>query len=194
MRFSLCKCICSLKQYIIPTVFVNKAAVHMASRVSLALSRRFIIRLSWNVHCLILNTASSLDIFENNCLQATNQLRRRHGVPDLTWSNTLAADAQAWANRLANSNVFQHDYISMQAKNQGENLAYFKPFKRKCQGPKRDDCVQCAEIVDDWYDEVKNYDFDLGKAKTPSGVVMHFTQVPVCMDNASNFNSFHYFY
>ncbi|CAH3191124.1 unnamed protein product, partial [Porites evermanni] len=120
--------------------------------------------------------ALSLDIFENNCLQATNQLRRRHGVPDLTWSNTLAADAQAWANRLANSNVFHHDYISMQAKNQGENLAYFKPFKRKCQGPKRDDCVQCAEIVDDWYDEVKNYDFDLGKAKTPSGVVMHFTQ------------------
>ena len=143
---------------------------------------------------MILNTASSLDIFENNCLQATNQLRRRHGVPDLTWSNTLAADAQAWANRLANSNVFQHDYISMQAKNQGENLAYFKPFKRKCQGPKRDDCVQCAEIVDDWYDEVKNYDFDLGKAKTPSGVVMHFTQVPVCVDNSSNFNSFHYFY
>lgn len=37
LRFSLCKCICSLKQYIIPTVFVNKAAVHMASRVSLAL-------------------------------------------------------------------------------------------------------------------------------------------------------------
>ena len=67
----------------------------------------------------------------------------------------------------------------MQAKNQGENLAYFKPYKEKCQGPKREDCVQCREIVDDWYDEVKNYDFGMGKPKTPGGVVMHFTQVPV---------------
>ena len=62
---------------------------------------------------------------------------------------------------------------------QGENLAYFKPYKDKCQGMKREDCVQCREIIDDWYGEVKNYDFGMGKPKTPGGVVMHFTQVPV---------------
>ena len=121
----------------------------------------------------------SLDGFEKNCLQATNQLRRRHGVPDLTWSESLAADARAWANSLVTTNTFEHDYNSMQGKNQGENLAYFKPYKDKCQGIKREDCVQCREIIDDWYGEVKNYDFGMGKPKTPGGVVMHFTQVPV---------------
>lgn len=108
---------------------------------------------------------------------ATNLLRRRHGVPDLTWSEALAADARAWAHTLAQSNTFEHDYNSMQVKSQGENLAFFKPFKQKCQGPKRDDCVQCREIIEGWYDEVKNYDFGMGKPKTPGGVVMHFTQV-----------------
>ena len=121
----------------------------------------------------------SFDDFDKDCVQATNQLRRRHGVPDLAWSEALAADAQAWANVLAQRNTFEHDYKSIKEKNQGENLAYLKPYKEKCQGMKRDDCVQCREIVDDWYDEVKNYDFEMGKPKTAYGVVWHFTQVPV---------------
>ena len=100
---------------------------------------------------------------------ATNLLRRRHGVPDLTWSETLAADARAWAHTLAQSNTFEHDYNSMQVKSQGENLAFFKPFKEKCQGPKRDDCVQCREIIEGWYDEVKNYDFGMGKTQNTRG-------------------------
>lgn len=107
-------------------------------------------------------------------------MRRRHGVPDLTWSEALAADARKWATFLAESDTFEHDYSSMQDKHQGENLAFFKPYKAKCQGPKRDDCVQCREIVDGWYDEVKNYDFGMGKPKTPGGVVMHFTQASTC--------------
>lgn len=120
---------------------------------------------------------------------ATNLLRRRHGVPDLAWSETLAADARAWAHTLAQSNTFEHDYNSMQVKSQGENLAFFKPFKEKCQGPKRDDCVQCREIIEGWYDEVKNYDFGMGKPKAPGGVVMHFTQVSTSCLNGNNLNS-----
>ena len=111
-------------------------------------------------------------------MRATNHLRRRHGVPDLNWSPVLAANARAWAAMLAKTNRFEHDYNSIQERDQGENLAYFKPYKEKCQGPKRDDCVQCREIVADWYSEVKNYDFGMGKAKTPGSVVLHFTQVP----------------
>ena len=107
-------------------------------------------------------------------------MRRRHGVPDLTWSEALATDARKWATFLAESDTFEHDYSSMQEKHQGENLAFFKPYKAKCQGPKRGDCVQCREIVDGWYDEVKNYDFGMGKPKTPGGVVMHFTQASTC--------------
>lgn len=125
---------------------------------------------------VLFTLGSSFDIFDENCLISTNLLRRRHGVPDLTWSEALAADARKWATFLAESDTFEHDYSSMQDKHQGENLAFFKPYKAKCQGPKRDDCVQCREIVDGWYDEVKNYDFGMGKPKTPGGVVMHFTQ------------------
>ncbi|XP_020619221.1 protein PRY2-like isoform X3 [Orbicella faveolata] len=132
--------------------------------------------LGFLVFQVLFSLGSSLDGFDKNCLMATNLLRRRHGVPDLTWSETLAADARAWAHTLAQSNTFEHDYNSMQVKSQGENLAFFKPFKEKCQGPKRDDCVQCREIIEGWYDEVKNYDFGMGKPKTPGGVVMHFTQ------------------
>lgn len=132
--------------------------------------------LGFLVFQVLFSLGSSRDGFDKNCLMSTNLLRRRHGVPDLTWSETLAADARAWAHTLAQSNTFEHDYNSMQVKGQGENLAFFKPFKEKCQGPKRDDCVQCREIIEGWYDEVKNYDFGMGKPKTPGGVVMHFTQ------------------
>lgn len=150
--------------------------------------------LNQNIYAISFSlTGSSLDGFDKNCLMATNLLRRRHGVPDLTWSETLAADARAWARTLAQRNMFEHDYNSMQVKSQGENLAFFKPFKEKCQGPKKDDCVQCREIIEGWYDEVKNYDFGMGKPKTPGGVVMHFTQASTsCLNGNLLLNEIHF--
>ena len=58
----------------------------------------------------------------------------------------------------------------------GENLAYFSPPRNQCQGQKKPNCVQCREMVKDWYDEIKNFDFDTGQSHN-HGVVFHFTQV-----------------
>ena len=54
-------------------------------------------------------------------------------------------------------------------------VAYFSPAVEQCQGAKPDDCVQCHEMVDDWYSEEENYDYNTSKSK--GGVITHFTQV-----------------
>ncbi|XP_048585232.1 cell wall protein PRY3 [Nematostella vectensis] len=120
---------------------------------------------------------SCQDAFDKNCLEAHNEYRKRHGAKEMTWSASLATDAQKWADKLSQTDAFKHDYASINSKSQGENLAYFTPQKPKCMGPKAQDCVTCAEIVKDWYDEVQFYDFNTGKEKQPGSVITHFTQV-----------------
>jgi len=72
-----------------------------------------------------------------------------------------------------------HDTESIK-KGSGENLAYFAPgdpnnMPTQCQGPKTPSCVQCSEMVDDWYSEEPNFDYNTGESK--GGVILHFTQV-----------------
>lgn len=52
-------------------------------------------------------------------LNAHNSYRAQVGVPPLTWSDTLASDAQEWANYLSANGLFQH---SENKNGQGENL------------------------------------------------------------------------
>ncbi|WP_414619051.1 CAP domain-containing protein [Calothrix sp. CCY 0018] len=52
-------------------------------------------------------------------LNAHNSYRSQVGVSPLTWSNTLASDAQEWANYLSSNRKFEH---SRQRREQGENL------------------------------------------------------------------------
>lgn len=40
-----------------------------------------------------------------------------------------------------------------------------------------DNCVNCREMVQRWYDEVKNYDFDKGGPKAASSAYKHFSQL-----------------
>ena len=127
--------------------------------------------------CWFLSGSGQQDGFLKDCLDAHNKYRAEHGVPPLVWNETLAAEAQAWANSLSSKNLFKHDYASITNKAEGENLAYFKPSSPKCNGPKTPKCVQCREIVKDWYDEVDDYNFNTGEAKRTGGVVLHFTQV-----------------
>ncbi|XP_020613552.1 ectin-like [Orbicella faveolata] len=117
--------------------------------------------------------------FEKDCLEAHNEYRAKHGVPPLKWNAQLKADAQEWANHLADINNMEHDYESIN-KGSGENLAYFQPgdpnnMPTQCQGPKNPSCVQCREMVADWYSEESNFDYNTGKSK--GGVILHFTQV-----------------
>ena len=72
-----------------------------------------------------------------------------------------------------------HDLVSVQ-RGSGENLAYFQPgdpskMPTQCQGPKNPSCVQCREIVADWYSEESNFDYNTGESK--GGAILHFTQV-----------------
>jgi len=55
----------------------------------------------------------------NDVLTAHNSYRSAVGVPPLSWSTSLASDAQGWANQLAASGAFNH----AQNTGQGENLA-----------------------------------------------------------------------
>lgn len=51
-------------------------------------------------------------------LETHNRYRLEVGVPQLAWSESLAAASQTWADRLATSNTFEHS----QSSGYGENL------------------------------------------------------------------------
>lgn len=53
----------------------------------------------------------------NEFLNAHNSYRSQVGVPPLTWSDTLAKQAQDWANHLSSNRKFEHSRSG-----QGENL------------------------------------------------------------------------
>jgi len=55
-------------------------------------------------------------------LATHNGARARHGLPPLVWSDTLAANARAYAGVLARTNSFQHDSTPGRRKREGENL------------------------------------------------------------------------
>jgi uncharacterized protein YkwD len=57
--------------------------------------------------------------FTSDILTTHNSYRSAVGVAPLTWSDSLARDAQAWANQLASTGAFNH----AQNTGQGENLA-----------------------------------------------------------------------
>lgn len=93
----------------------------------------------------------------------------------MLWSQKLKEHAQQWVDKLAQQgDLLQHD--QNKPADEGENLAHFSPPSEKCYGSKGPGCVQCREIVKDWYEEESDYDFSRGHRK-PGGVVLHFTQV-----------------
>ena len=59
---------------------------------------------------------------QTQALARHNIYRAEVGVPGLTWSNALAADARVWADRLAAEGAFYHS-TGAQRPGQGENLA-----------------------------------------------------------------------
>lgn len=67
-------------------------------------------------------------------------------TPALKWSAELTSYAQAWANELAAQNKFSHD-PKLREIGQGENLAWFSPPKRMCNGPDDSGCSHCGEFV-----------------------------------------------
>lgn len=84
-------------------------------------------------------------------VEAHNIHRGLHGVPPVTWSSTLAASAQAWANTCPTGHS-----------GPGENMSYAGYIEK----PK--------DVVDDWYSEESLYDYNNPGFSMDTG---HFTQV-----------------
>ena len=119
----------------------------------------------------------TFDLFDRDCVTEHNMLRRQHGAQPLIWSEALAEDAQKWAEYLAINDKIEHETDTLAEKDEGENIAWFVPPQPKCQAGWKPDCVMCREVVQNWYDEAKNYDYQHGTAKHPGLPITHFAQV-----------------
>ncbi|MEM9979164.1 MAG: S-layer homology domain-containing protein [Cyanobacteria bacterium P01_D01_bin.2] len=101
----------------------------------------------------------------NQLLTAHNRYRVEVGVPALTWSPTLTASAQQWANQLAAEGAFYHSNT-----NSGENLAAGTTG-----------AYSLTDLVDLWGAEKANYipGRPLSEASTTGnfGDIGHYTQV-----------------
>lgn len=92
-----------------------------------------------------------------------NKYRAKHRVAPLKWSDEIARDSQAWAEKLARARSLQHASKS-ERKELGENIAMFSgKFE-----------TAADEATNMWYGEVKNYRFDKPGFQGNTG---HFTQV-----------------
>nr|XP_023020881.1 uncharacterized protein LOC111509384 isoform X2 [Leptinotarsa decemlineata]XP_023020882.1 uncharacterized protein LOC111509384 isoform X2 [Leptinotarsa decemlineata]XP_023020883.1 uncharacterized protein LOC111509384 isoform X2 [Leptinotarsa decemlineata]XP_023020884.1 uncharacterized protein LOC111509384 isoform X2 [Leptinotarsa decemlineata]XP_023020885.1 uncharacterized protein LOC111509384 isoform X2 [Leptinotarsa decemlineata]XP_023020886.1 uncharacterized protein LOC111509384 isoform len=101
--------------------------------------------------------------FQNECLQAHNEYRTRHGVPPLKLNRDMCKVSQDWANHLIKKGVLQHS----SNRDYGENL-----FCIQSTNPHF--TIDGKEAVQNWYDEIKCYKFGLEPSSLAAG---HFTQV-----------------
>lgn len=80
---------------------------------------------NWLLNYLNLFLGGSLDPFSQDCLDAHNNYRAKHGVPPLMWSRELAEGAQNWADQLASTDSLQHDEVAIQNRKMGKTkMAY----------------------------------------------------------------------
>lgn len=87
-----------------------------------------------------------------SALELHNQYRQRHGGPALSWSSSIASQAQAYASRC----VFEHSGT----RGVGENLAM---------GHR-----SWAAVVQDWYSESAGFNYGSSSGTSGGG---HFSQL-----------------
>ncbi|KAH3782883.1 hypothetical protein DPMN_160805, partial [Dreissena polymorpha] len=96
--------------------------------------------------------------FKDLLLNKHNEFRKMQkgsNMNKLVWSDTLAQEADAWIARCN----FEH-----QNKGRGENLAF---------NTKDDDIANINQAMQDWYDEIKTYNY----AGKKCGMSCHYTQL-----------------
>ena len=108
------------------------------------------------------NSISGTD-FQKNALDAHNNYRAKHHVGKLVLNQELCDIAQEYAEELARTGNFAHSGNSFHGDNMGENLF-------ACYGMK----ITGKMMTDDWYNEVKQYDFNNPGYISGTG---HFTQI-----------------
>jgi uncharacterized protein YkwD len=116
---------------------------------------------------------ADLERFQRDALKRHNYYRKYHQSVPMELTQKLNDYAQQYAETLAEKDEMQHSTKEEREKIYGdwtgENLYYFWTSQI-------DLTITGAAAVDDWYDEIKDYDFQNGKSKN-GGVVGHFTQV-----------------
>jgi hypothetical protein len=93
-------------------------------------------------------------------LSLHNEYRTRHQVGSLGWSSDAEATARAWARVLAGDDCSMYHSSRDQRNGYGENLAIGHS--------------NIKDVVDDWYNEVEDYDFGDPGFSMGTG---HFTQI-----------------
>ncbi|HNN06058.1 MAG TPA: CAP domain-containing protein [Leptospiraceae bacterium] len=93
-----------------------------------------------------------------NLIQTHNTFRKKHGVPDLKWNDSIAKYAQEWADNLAKKDLnLEH----RQNNKYGENIFVATSRLRNL-----------ASAT--WYSEINLYDFNKPGSSSKAG---HFTQL-----------------
>jgi len=99
--------------------------------------------------------------FRQDALKAHNQYRAKHGVPKLILNDKLCEVAQAWAAHIGEKGVMEHSTSS----DYGENIYWSSEDPADVNG---------EEAVEDWYSEIKDFDWGTMKYHRRTG---HFTQI-----------------
>ncbi|XP_039287395.1 uncharacterized protein LOC111054714 [Nilaparvata lugens] len=103
-------------------------------------------------------TVGKLEEFHDECLQAHNEYRRLHGVPELRLDKKLCKYSQEWAEHLAKVKNTCHRPKSTY----GENIFFFwssNPRER----------VKGNDPVDNWYKEIEKHTFGVEPKTLKSG-------------------------
>ncbi|XP_067868879.1 GLI pathogenesis-related 2 [Heterodontus francisci] len=99
--------------------------------------------------------------FAVQLLKSVNDYRTKHGAGPLTLNPVISEKAEKWAKHLVSSRTLQHSDTSY-----GENIW--------CQQGPGSLQVTGQEVVDNWYNEIKRYDFSSPGFQKNCG---HFTQL-----------------
>lgn len=101
----------------------------------------------------------------NDITSYINIYRVKHHALPIVYSNLISTVSQTWANNLSINNKFQHS----NNKQYGENLSMFMGYKN-------DIIPLIKKSIDQWYNEIKDFDFNNPESKT-NNKAYHFTQL-----------------
>jgi len=107
-------------------------------------------------------------------LKAHNNARKEVGVPNLSWSKTLEAEALKWAkNMVENEKMFHSSNESRP--NQGENLSV---FFNTVGGESVFSSTPALDASNAWYNEINDYTYsEIGSDVNANVMIGHYTQM-----------------
>ncbi|XP_078352256.1 mucin-like protein, partial [Oculina patagonica] len=123
---------------------------------------------------------AGLSFFEQDCLDSHNNFRSLHSAfTPMTWNRDIANGARTWAQFLLQNQSLLHEVAVLNSQNLGENLGrvFTSPAQPICSNASETSCVNCSQVVTEWYNEISNYNFDTGTAINSSLPWLHFTQI-----------------